>query len=386
VNAFIRLTDATKWCQAGNRKGNRKWKSKRKELVDKDEKLSYYNLRRVNIDRKKGRMKQFTTSKKQENKGSEPAKKAKRTKRSFHPTGSTVNHILHLQKTVGNHAVQRMIESGSLQLKSNRIQPGDVYSQEVDRLAQQFEGEIQNRNEGTADGAQEQKKEQKSIQGRGGLQRKLKLGGEKTHINSVLDILNAGLFNYKVTINSKGYLKLEKKNTKGTPTPAQKALYQRLYNIIEKDPKKVIILVKSGLKVVLVGNAVYQVLDIKDIKAFGKGEGISSLSALVHELEEQYQYQVKIRKGRSKRSKMKAQQEAHEKGGIVAEEEISGATRGEKKVLSGRVIGGGLSVDGIIEIPYTYPDGKIVIVKMTIEKGNIIKVERRVKKGTVKKK
>ena len=46
-----------------------------------------------------------------------------------------IEHILFLQRTAGNQAVQRLIKSGALQAKLSIGQPGDVYEQEVDRVA-----------------------------------------------------------------------------------------------------------------------------------------------------------------------------------------------------------------------------------------------------------
>jgi hypothetical protein len=50
---------------------------------------------------------------------------------------SPIDHILYLQRTVGNQAVQRMMKSGVLQTKLNIGQPGDKYEQEADRVAEQ---------------------------------------------------------------------------------------------------------------------------------------------------------------------------------------------------------------------------------------------------------
>jgi hypothetical protein len=52
--------------------------------------------------------------------------------RSVNPS---VDRILFLQKTVGNQAVQRLLRSGTLQAKLRIGQPGDVYEQEADRVA-----------------------------------------------------------------------------------------------------------------------------------------------------------------------------------------------------------------------------------------------------------
>ena len=47
----------------------------------------------------------------------------------------SVDSILFLQRTVGNQAVQRLLRSGALQAKLRIGQPGDVYEQEADRVA-----------------------------------------------------------------------------------------------------------------------------------------------------------------------------------------------------------------------------------------------------------
>lgn len=50
---------------------------------------------------------------------------------------SPVDRILHLQRTLGNQAVQRMMKSGALQAKLRIGQPNDKYEQEADRVADQ---------------------------------------------------------------------------------------------------------------------------------------------------------------------------------------------------------------------------------------------------------
>lgn len=49
---------------------------------------------------------------------------------------SPVDHILHLQRTIGNQAVQRLFRSGVIQAKLKIGQPGDIYEQEADRVAE----------------------------------------------------------------------------------------------------------------------------------------------------------------------------------------------------------------------------------------------------------
>ena len=58
----------------------------------------------------------------------------RRTKR-LQSMDSPVDRILYLQRTVGNQAVSRLIKSGALQAKLRIGQPGDVYEQEADRVA-----------------------------------------------------------------------------------------------------------------------------------------------------------------------------------------------------------------------------------------------------------
>ena len=56
-------------------------------------------------------------------------------KTDFRSNSSPVNRILYLQRTIGNQAVQRMVRSGALQAKLRIGQPGDMYEQEADRMA-----------------------------------------------------------------------------------------------------------------------------------------------------------------------------------------------------------------------------------------------------------
>ena len=48
---------------------------------------------------------------------------------------SPVDQVMYLQRTIGNQAVQRLIKSGALQAKLKIGQPGDMYEQEADRVA-----------------------------------------------------------------------------------------------------------------------------------------------------------------------------------------------------------------------------------------------------------
>jgi len=53
----------------------------------------------------------------------------------LHSMDTPVNRILYLQRTAGNQAVSRLMRSGALQAKLRIGQPGDIYEQEADRVA-----------------------------------------------------------------------------------------------------------------------------------------------------------------------------------------------------------------------------------------------------------
>ncbi len=77
-------------------------------------------------------------AKKAESKGKDSA--LAKTKAGISPSvdiNSPVEQILHLQRTIGNRAVSRMIRSGIIQAKLTIGQPGDIYEKEADRVADQ---------------------------------------------------------------------------------------------------------------------------------------------------------------------------------------------------------------------------------------------------------
>ncbi len=51
------------------------------------------------------------------------------------PLSSPIDHIMHLQRTIGNQAVQRLFKSGAIHAKLRIGQPNDIYEQEADRVA-----------------------------------------------------------------------------------------------------------------------------------------------------------------------------------------------------------------------------------------------------------
>ncbi|MHC5058422.1 MAG: PIN domain-containing protein [Planctomycetota bacterium] len=69
-----------------------------------------------------------------ENKGKNPL--GTKPKENFYESmDSPVEQIFHLQRTIGNQAIQRMIKSGTLQAKLKIDKPNDKYEQEADRVA-----------------------------------------------------------------------------------------------------------------------------------------------------------------------------------------------------------------------------------------------------------
>ena len=60
--------------------------------------------------------------------------RVRRTKR-LQSIDTKVDRILYLQRTAGNQAVSGLMKSGALQAKLRIGQPGDVYEQEADRVA-----------------------------------------------------------------------------------------------------------------------------------------------------------------------------------------------------------------------------------------------------------
>jgi hypothetical protein len=84
---------------------------------------------------------------KNENKGKTvtSVKKPKSTVSAEPAQAASVKHIMQLQQTIGNQAVQRLIKSGTIQLEDNTVQGQDTLNNEVDLLAQRMEQGIMQR-------------------------------------------------------------------------------------------------------------------------------------------------------------------------------------------------------------------------------------------------
>ena len=189
------------------------------------------------------------------------------------------------------------------------------------------------------------------------LQPKLKITGKAGDLSRAMTLLNSGLLFYTVSLDKSGNLSISANKTMGPPSGQQQALASRLTTIIN-DPKDVIMTVSAGSKT-LVGSYATGDFDIADIEAIG-------VSALIHEIEEQYQKQVKSVAFGSETTG------AHGEG-IKAESEVKGAKRGAQNVISSSNNADG-TLDAVVEIPYTYPDGKVKTMVMTIVKNNVTSV------------
>ena len=74
---------------------------------------------------------------------------------------SPADHVLYLQRTIGNQAVQRLIKSGALQGKLRIGRPGDKYEQEADRVMRMPEPGVQR--QGEPDGEEEETLQSKPL-------------------------------------------------------------------------------------------------------------------------------------------------------------------------------------------------------------------------------
>lgn len=188
------------------------------------------------------------------------------------------------------------------------------------------------------------------------LQPKLKITGKPADVARAMTLLNSGLQVYTVSADKSGAVSI-KQPLAGPPTPQQQALADRLTTVIN-DPKDVLMTVSAGSKTI-VGSYATGDFDISDVESIG-------VSALIHEIVEQYQKQVK---GAAFGSLTTG---AHGEA-TKAEEEVKGAKRGADKVISSTQNADG-TIDGVIETPYTYPDGTVKTMVATLKNNNIVSV------------
>jgi hypothetical protein len=189
------------------------------------------------------------------------------------------------------------------------------------------------------------------------LQPKLKITGKAADTARAIALLNSQLFGYTVSLDKAGNVSLAKNQQVGPPTPEQQAATSRLAAVIN-DPKDVNMTVSSGTKT-LGGSYATGDFDIADLETYG-GPG------LIHEIEEQFQKQVK---GLAFGTETTG---AHGAAN-TAEAEVRGARRGPHKVIASKANADG-TLDAVIEIPHTSPDGKVKTMVMTVKSNNIVLV------------
>ena len=236
--------------------------------------------------------------------------------------------------------------------------PDDAYERQADETARRV---VRHDRQGPARYSRQPAAERLANRSRQ-IRRKLRFTGTAPHLARVMTLLNGGLFGYAVLTDGAGNLSIAANQDVGPPSPAQQALYNRL-NTIVGDSHQVTIAVESG-GTALGGSYATGTIDVADLEAFGRGEGLSAVGALIHEVEEQYRKQVS---GQGYAT-------AHA-GALVAETEQSGATRGTERMLSSSTNPDG-TVNAVVEVPYTYPDGRTVTLTLTISHNNITNVTR----------
>lgn len=266
--------------------------------------------------------------------------------------------------TAAHEAAHVIQQRAGVQLKGGVGEAGDAYEQHADRVAdlvvagKSAETELSRFADSGGSGSSHA----------AGVQQKLKLTGDKATVNRALAVMNKGLFGFTAKLDGKGYVTLEAKAVKGKANARQQAMHDYLDKIIS-DPADVTVDVESGTKT-LVGSYATGKIDMKDIEAMAGGTGATDLGSLIHELVEQYHKQVK------KTGYGGEATGAHHEG-IEAENAVNGTVRGPQKVVSATQHPDG-TLDAVVEIPYTYPDGKVVTTTLTIVKNDVTKSEDKV--------
>ncbi len=196
------------------------------------------------------------------------------------------------------------------------------------------------------------------------IQRKLVAAGDTarflTVVNSLMTVFQ------RVAVSATGEVTLVSNPNQGPPDREQQGVLNALSTIINDAATTTVEFIRgrtstvAAHRSVLIGAYGTGQIDLDDISALGSGlGGTTTATALVHELIEQYRKQVHG----------EAYGVAHP-AGERAEEGISGAIRGTHSV---RPINAS-TVE--VTVPWTYPDGRIIDVVMTITDGNVMAVRR----------
>lgn len=240
-----------------------------------------------------------------------------------------------------------------VQTKLSLGQPGDRYEEEADAMARA----IVSREQVPARAAE--------TSGAPGLQGRFVATGKKAEFVALCnDIITV---QFTVSVNAAGEVSITSTDVQGPPTQAQSGLLDVLREVINDTRTTTIKFSEGTTTAVIGGNYALSEIDLSDIRVFGLGNqrGMSAASTLSHEIREQYRKQVHG----------EGYPTAHASG-LAAETAVTGATRGAEGPPVGLVLHSDGTRSCRITVPYTYPDGKIVDVTLTIDHDNITGVTR----------
>ena len=177
------------------------------------------------------------------------------------------------------------------------------------------------------------------------------LVGSPEDIQGIADILNAGLegTGYKVHIDKQGRVTLSQTGNANSLTSEQEALLDYLAKYINSYGR-IVIKLDSGNDKILGDDWETGTVDVEDYEVFGEGPGVSSLSWLIHSLEEQYAKQV---------LGITDWDTAHFGYAVPAEEAVAGATRTDYYFPNS-------SFPTSVVVTYNYDDGIIVNTRITL--------------------
>jgi hypothetical protein len=255
--------------------------------------------------------------------------------------------------TVAHEAAHVVQQRAGVHLKNGVGTAGDAYEQHADRVAdlvvqgRSAEQELSLLGASTATPA---------------VQHQLKLTGSSALRQRALVVMNRGIFGFTAQADTAGLVTLVRNTMQGPPSPQQQAMYNYLNQIIN-DSHVTTVSVQSGSDATLVGSYATGNIDIADIEAMVGGSGATDVGSLIHELIEQYHKQVN-----STGYGGEATGAHHE--GIVAENAVNGSTRGPQRVVSAAQNPDG-TLNAVVEIPYTFPNSRVVTTTLTIVRGSI---------------
>ena len=190
----------------------------------------------------------------------------------------------------------------------------------------------------------------------------LQFTGSETNLSQLLQVANGGLKGFKLSFDKDGIASLVATDTNAKPGGLAMALLAAIQR-----PETIHIGVVAGDPDVLLGQYVTGRIDIQDIATIGQGPGVSSASALAHEVTEQTAKQVF-----GLQNTRQGLELAHQFG-IAAQDEESGYQRGITTSTLGSTPP---TASTGTTVTQQSRDGRTVIVTMQWVNGNLVKVER----------